>query len=163
MIRLCLYNRDKPPTKGVVAVNTNLVKVRRPLSLKLIWPPVHYGNSSDNGIKGFDSSKNDVVQEGDTCSIWFPEAPKGFVALGCVASPGITQPPPSSVFCISASLVCSCPLRDCVVINNINSYVVFANNNFFLLFLQITIYKVQYDAIIGSIYNLKQFLIILDC
>lgn len=56
------------------------------------------------------------------CSIWFPEAPKGYVAMGCVASPGRAQPPVSSVFCISESLVSPCGLRDCIVVGSFSGY-----------------------------------------
>ncbi|KAL6543919.1 hypothetical protein OROGR_010416 [Orobanche gracilis] len=111
---------DKPPTKRVIAVNTSLIRVKRPKSFTLVWPL---------------SSSNDVIRaEGLTCteltedkcssdadgmfSIWLPEAPKGYVALGCVASPGRTQPPVSSVFCILASLVSPCGLRDCISIGS---------------------------------------------
>ncbi|XP_062073801.1 uncharacterized protein LOC133778015 isoform X2 [Humulus lupulus] len=95
---------DKPPTKGVIVVNSNYTRVKRPVSFKLIWPPSESGN----------------LTYGDCCSVWFPEAPKGYVALGCVVSPGRTQPPLSSTFCISASLVCSCSLRDYIAINTAN-------------------------------------------
>ncbi|KAM6557396.1 hypothetical protein CsatB_004415 [Cannabis sativa] len=95
---------DKPPTKGVIVVNSNYTRVKRPVSFKLIWPPSESGNSS----------------YGDCCSIWFPEAPKGYVALGCVVSPGRAQPPLSSAFCISASLVCPCSLSDYIAINTVN-------------------------------------------
>lgn len=114
---------DKPPTKGVVAVNTSLIRVKRPESFKLVWP-----SSSMDGdfpyegvINGEDSSSEDEV-----CSIWFPEAPKGYISLGCVVSPGRTQPPVSSAHCILASLVSICGLRDCVNIHNSgNSSLVF--------------------------------------
>lgn len=118
-------NRDKPPTKGVIVVNSNYTRVKRPISFKLIWPPLDSGNISDNDIKKISSLPNGAFHDGENCSIWFPEAPKGYVALGCVVSPGRTQPSLSSVFCISASLVCSCSLRDCIAIHTANLYVVF--------------------------------------
>lgn len=114
---------DKPPTKGVVAVNTNFARVKRPISFKLIWPPL-----ASEEISGQDVANSSflldsfLTKEGNYCSIWFPEAPKGYVALGCVVSPGRTQPPLSAAFCISASLVSSCSLRDCITINSVNSY-----------------------------------------
>ncbi|KAJ7011238.1 hypothetical protein NC653_001613 [Populus alba x Populus x berolinensis] len=114
---------DKPPTKGVVAVNTNFARVKRPISFKLIWPPL-----ASEEISGQDLANSSflpdgfLTKEGNYCSIWFPEAPKGYVALGCVVSPGRTQPPLSAAFCISASLVSSCSLRDCIAINSVNSY-----------------------------------------
>ncbi|KAG8382460.1 hypothetical protein BUALT_Bualt05G0079500 [Buddleja alternifolia] len=108
---------DKPPTKSVIAVNTSLIRVKRPVSFTLVWPP----SSSDDILcaEGVDSTE--LAREGSyygdtTCSIWFPEAPKGYVALGCVTSPGRAQPPISSVFCILASLVSPCGLRDCISI-----------------------------------------------
>lgn len=108
------HDRDKPPTKGVIAVNTNFAIVKRPISFKLIWPPL-----ASEEISGQDVAM--VSKEGNYCSIWFPEAPKGYVALGCVVTPGRTQPPLSAAFCISATLVSSCSLRDCITINSVNS------------------------------------------
>ncbi|XP_075505709.1 uncharacterized protein LOC142542773 isoform X1 [Primulina tabacum] len=109
---------DRPPTKGVFAVNTSLLRVKRPKSFTRLWPP---SSSDDNHL----AEGEDTIQlasgkgssEGDTfCSIWLPEPPKGYVAMGCVASPGMAQPPISSVFCILASLVTPCGLRDCIII-----------------------------------------------
>lgn len=113
-------NRDKPPTKGVIVVNSNYARIKRPVSFKLIWSPIDSGNVSDHDKK---NSLPNGAFDGESCSIWFPEAPKGYVALGCVVSAGKTQPLLSSVFCISASLVCSCSLRDCIAINTTNLYV----------------------------------------
>ncbi|GFP96481.1 vacuolar protein sorting-associated protein 13c [Phtheirospermum japonicum] len=111
---------DKPPTKGVIAVNTSLIRVKRPKSFTLVWP---LSSSNDVlGAEGLGSSElteDKGSSDGDTtCSIWLPEAPKGYVALGCVASPGRAQPPISSVFCILASLVSPCGLRDCISIGS---------------------------------------------
>ncbi|VVA93348.1 unnamed protein product [Arabis nemorensis] len=102
---------DKPPTKGVLVVNTNLMRVKRPLSFKLIWSPLSSGGLGD-------SSTNDKDESNDSCSIWFPEAPKGYVALGCVVSSGRAPPPLTSVFCILASSVSPCSLRDCIAISS---------------------------------------------
>ncbi|KAL8053513.1 hypothetical protein ABFS82_05G077000 [Erythranthe guttata] len=111
---------DKPPTKGVIAVNTSLIRVKRPTSFTLVWPR----SSSDDvlGAEGVGTNEltgdKGISERDSMCSIWFPEAPKGYVALGCVASPGMTQPPVSSVFCILASLVSPCGLRDCISIQS---------------------------------------------
>ncbi|KAJ8763967.1 hypothetical protein K2173_003749 [Erythroxylum novogranatense] len=107
----CLTPLDKPPTRGVLAVNSNLARVRRPKSFKLIWPPSSSEKSSDNEAESY-------------CSVWFPEPPGGYVALGCVVSPGKTQPSPSSTFCILASLVSPSALRDCITIasNDLHSW-----------------------------------------
>ncbi|KAL3499805.1 hypothetical protein ACH5RR_038898 [Cinchona calisaya] len=101
---------DKPPTKGVVAVNTSFVRVKRPESFKLVWPST---STDDDSLCAFSNG----VDGEDTCSIWFPEAPKGYVSLGCVVSPGRTEPPVSSAHCILASLVSTCGLRDCINIH----------------------------------------------
>ncbi|KAK9984845.1 hypothetical protein SO802_034370 [Lithocarpus litseifolius] len=114
---------DKPPTKGVLAVNTNFARVKRPTSFKLIWAPLSSGDLSGHVVNSFDSLPNVVRGNGDSgCSIWFPVAPEGYVALGCVVSLGITQPPLSSAFCILASLVCPCSLRDCIAISTTDTY-----------------------------------------
>ncbi|KMT11750.1 hypothetical protein BVRB_5g105600 [Beta vulgaris subsp. vulgaris] len=109
---------DKPPTKAVLAVNKNLVKLKRPESFKLIWPRIKSNDVSDpEGINRLPY----IIQEGNvSCSIWYPVAPKGYTAMGCVVSSGTAPPPLSSSFCILASLVSSCPLRDCVVIGASN-------------------------------------------
>lgn len=110
---------DKPPTKGVLAVNTSFAKVKRPLSFKLIWPPADFSDShgvkDQNIVSDCADSKADI-----SCSIWLPEAPKGYVALGCVASQGIAQPPLTSAFCVLASLVSPSALRDCITIKSCN-------------------------------------------
>ncbi|GMQ04542.1 hypothetical protein CsSME_00049923 [Camellia sinensis var. sinensis] len=95
MRHLSSHDSNKPPTKGVLAVNTSLARVKRPVSFKLVWPP-----TANNDISEFQDVDNHNI-----CSIWFPEAPKGYVALGCVVSTGRTQPPLSSAFCILASLI----------------------------------------------------------
>ncbi|XP_043715720.1 uncharacterized protein LOC122664096 isoform X2 [Telopea speciosissima] len=113
---------DKPPTKGVIAVNINLVRVKRPVSFKLIWLMSASGGSPDSpGSQKYCQSSDDGGQD-NGCSIWFPVAPQGYVALGCVVSTGRTQPPPSSVMCISASLVSPCALRDCITVCSPEAY-----------------------------------------
>ncbi|KAL2348225.1 hypothetical protein Fmac_002225 [Flemingia macrophylla] len=104
---------DKPPTKGVLAVNTNSVSLKRPISFRLIWPPL-----TSVGFKGeVDNSELLLKTEADTiCSIWFPEAPKGYVALGCIVTRGQMPPPLSSAFCIPSSSISPCSLRDCITI-----------------------------------------------
>lgn len=87
------------------------MRVKRPVSFKLIWSPLSSGGLGD-------SSMNDKDERDDSCSIWFPEAPKGYVALGCVVSSGSTPPPLTSVFCILASSVSPCSLRDCIAISS---------------------------------------------
>ncbi|CAI0538916.1 unnamed protein product [Linum tenue] len=112
--------RDKPPTKGVLAVNTNLVRVKRPLSFKLIWSSSTSREFANQHLTSPKVLTPGVVSTEDSCSIWFPEAPRGYVALGCVASADIMPPSLSSVFCILASLVSPCSLRDCVAISSTN-------------------------------------------
>ncbi|XP_023553987.1 uncharacterized protein LOC111811402 [Cucurbita pepo subsp. pepo] len=110
---------DKPPTKGVLAVNTSFARVKRPISFRLIWPPVASQDSYNYHMNNYDSSPGDDILGQEDCfySIWFPEAPKGYVALGCVVSKGIMKPPLSAVFCIATSLVSGCSLRDCISIS----------------------------------------------
>ncbi|XP_071692229.1 uncharacterized protein [Rutidosis leptorrhynchoides] len=105
---------DKPPTKGVLAVNTRYVKIKKPKGFKLIWSP---SDSQSDSLLEFVPSI--VPEDGsEICSIWFPEAPKGYVALGCVVSPGRTKPSLSSAFCLHTSLLSSCALRDCITISS---------------------------------------------
>lgn len=120
-MRLCklinwyIHGRDKPPTKGVLVVNTNLMRVKRPLSFRLIWSPLASGGLGD-------SSTDDKNETNNSCSVWFPEAPKGYVALGCVVSSGSTPPSLASTFCILASSVSPCSLRDCIAISSTDMY-----------------------------------------
>ncbi|XVE65214.1 hypothetical protein DITRI_Ditri07aG0162900 [Diplodiscus trichospermus] len=114
---------DKPPRKGVLAINTNYVRVQRPVSFKRIWPPLDSGSISDEGEVKSNTLSNSVLGEGESsCSVWFPEAPEGYVALGCVVSPGKVQPSLSSTFCVLASFVSPCSLRDCIAISDANLY-----------------------------------------
>lgn len=107
---------DKPPTKGVVAVNTSFVRVKRPESFKVVWPPTPDCSGDSEGSVQKLAPDITISERDQTCSIWFPEAPKGYVAMGCVVSPGRKQPPVSSAYCISATLVSTCGLRDCISI-----------------------------------------------
>uniref|UniRef100_A0A0E0BDW2 PH domain-containing protein n=1 Tax=Oryza glumipatula TaxID=40148 RepID=A0A0E0BDW2_9ORYZ len=111
--RLILFSRwNDSPTKGVLALNTNIVRVKRPLSYKLVWrsgPP--QTNELQHSEKDLKNKPSNVDR---FCSVWLPVAPVGYVALGCVSSTGTAEPPLSSVFCLSASLVSSCGLRDCI-------------------------------------------------
>ncbi|OMP08180.1 hypothetical protein COLO4_06705 [Corchorus olitorius] len=114
---------DKPPTKGVLAVNTNSVRVKRPVSFKRVWPPLDSGGiTNESEVKSYSLSSGKLGDGESSCSVWFPEAPEGYVALGCVVSPGIIQPSPSSTFCILSSFVSPCSLRDCITISNTNLY-----------------------------------------
>uniref|UniRef100_A0A7N1A9Q6 Peroxin/Ferlin domain-containing protein n=1 Tax=Kalanchoe fedtschenkoi TaxID=63787 RepID=A0A7N1A9Q6_KALFE len=98
---------DKPPSKGALVVNISAIRVKKPISFKKIWPT---GDShAFKSIKDCDANVS--------CSIWMPEAPEGYVALGCVASSGRNPPALSSVLCIYASLVAPCGLRDCITIS----------------------------------------------
>ncbi|KAJ4957745.1 hypothetical protein NE237_024856 [Protea cynaroides] len=113
---------DKPPTKGVIAVNTNFVRVKKPVSFRLIWPMSASEGSPDSqgSQKYFQSS--DAGGQDTGCSVWFPVAPQGYVALGCVVSTGRMQPPLSSVMCISASLVSPCSMKDCITVCSPEAY-----------------------------------------
>ncbi|XVF52445.1 hypothetical protein PTKIN_Ptkin05aG0018700 [Pterospermum kingtungense] len=112
---------DRPPRKGVLAVNTNYVRVKRPVSFRRIWPPLDSGHISVESEARSNALSNGVLGEGESsCSVWFPEAPEGYVALGCVVSPGNEQPSLSSTFCILASSLSPCSLRDCITISDTN-------------------------------------------
>ncbi|VFQ66400.1 unnamed protein product [Cuscuta campestris] len=105
---------DKPPTKGVIALNSRFVRVKRPESFTLVC------SSSQSQVDSELCLSGNYSEEGGVCSIWFPRAPKGYVAMGCVASPGNIQPLPTSVFCISECLVSPCDLRDCINVGHNN-------------------------------------------
>ena len=88
---------------------------------------------SEGVINGEDSS-----DEGKVCSIWFPEAPKGYLSMGCVVSSGRKEPPASSAHCILASLVSPCGLRDCINIS-LNSWYVKVLISVYILCIEATI------------------------
>ena len=104
-------------------MNTRYVKIKKPEAFKLVWPP---SDTQNGGLLQFVPSS--IPEDGtESCSIWFPVAPKGYVALGCVVSPGKTQPSLSSTFCLHASLLSPCALRDCVTISSGDKYVKIPN------------------------------------
>ncbi|KAK4746515.1 hypothetical protein SAY87_012827 [Trapa incisa] len=107
---------EKPPRKGVLAINTNVARVKKPISFKLIW--ASQGSSKQVLYDQWSSSES----ENADCFVWFPEAPEGYISLGCIVSQGLHPPPLSSVSCIMASLVTPCSLRDCVTISSNNLY-----------------------------------------
>lgn len=112
-----MFPRNDPPTKGVLAVNTSFVRVKRPLSFKPIWPfPLagYTGRDSSQDIE--EPVPSGDAGEGSSCSVWLPVAPPGYVALGCVASVGDGSPPLSSALCILASYVAPCAFKDCIAI-----------------------------------------------
>ncbi|XP_073111690.1 uncharacterized protein [Elaeis guineensis] len=112
----CLTPLNEPPSKGVLAVNTSFVRVKRPVSYKLIWQCSL--QSADKGHHNWIStSKNNSDEQCNSCSVWFPVAPKGYVAVGCVVSAGNTQPPLSAALCILSSLVSPCALKDCIALS----------------------------------------------
>ncbi|PIA31101.1 hypothetical protein AQUCO_05300138v1 [Aquilegia coerulea] len=114
---------SKPPAKGVLAVNANLVRVKRPVSFKLIWPALSSETEGISDTKDMDDliqhtamTNIDDTKPETSCSVWFPVAPPGFVALGCVVSIGRKEPLSSSAWCILASSVSPCALKDCITI-----------------------------------------------
>lgn len=133
---LFFHLRNDPPSKRVLALNTNVVRVRRPLSYKLVWQS---GSPRTNVFHHKEKdSKNKHSNVDLVCSVWLPVPPEGYVAMGCVVSPGTAEPPLSSVFCLSASLVSSCNLRDCIALRS-NIYYL---NLFSYLFVWVLIHYV---------------------
>ncbi|KAJ0970742.1 hypothetical protein J5N97_018701 [Dioscorea zingiberensis] len=103
---------NEPPAKGVIAVNTSLVRVKRPISFKLIWPCSIRSTSGGNHGSTSGILKYDDYGQEESFSVWFPIAPKGFVAVGCVVSPGREMPSLSSALCIMSTLVSPSTLKD---------------------------------------------------
>ncbi|ONK73416.1 uncharacterized protein A4U43_C04F31270 [Asparagus officinalis] len=112
----CLSPLNEPPSKGVLAVNTSIVRVKRPVSYKLIWSCHYRSDGSSDGSTSTVSNIDNIAQQ-NSYSIWFPVAPKGYVALGCVVSTDRTEPQLSSGLCILASLVSPCSMKDCVALS----------------------------------------------
>lgn len=125
---MAIFFRNEPPSKGVLAVNINFVKVKRPISYKLIWPPLNFGGASsfvDNNSQQDASISFPVENDSENlvCSIWFPIAPQGYVSMGCVVSVDKREPPSSSCLCILSSLVSPCSFKDCISLSLSEPYV----------------------------------------
>nr|XP_009413254.1 PREDICTED: uncharacterized protein LOC103994598 isoform X1 [Musa acuminata subsp. malaccensis] len=113
----CLTPRNQPPSKGVVALNTSFVRVKRPLSYKLVWR----SGPHCTDIGQYDGTSH-LLNNGDGgqnggFSVWFPVAPRGYVAVGCVVSSGSAEPPLSAGLCVLASLVSPSSFKDCIALN----------------------------------------------
>lgn len=122
--------RNEPPSKGVTAVNTSFARVKRPLSFRLIWPCPEVdsvqeckGEVKGNDVPTSSGSNTDKSGKESGCSLWFPVAPEGYVAVGCVVSTGRVAPSLSSTLCISSSFVSSCALKDCISLHLFEPYV----------------------------------------
>lgn len=113
----CLTPLTEPPSKGVLAVNASIARVKRPVTYKLIWSSSTISANNSNHDFTCIGSENDNAEQYISCSIWFPVAPKGYVAIGCVVSSDSKEPPLSSGLCILASLVSPCSMKDCVALN----------------------------------------------
>ncbi|XP_042516642.1 uncharacterized protein LOC122090931 isoform X2 [Macadamia integrifolia] len=101
----CVTSRPIPPSQAVMAVGNTYGRVRKPLGFKLI------GLFSDiYGLEGDGAQSDDV---GD-CSLWFPIAPPGYSALGCVAHMGNQPPPTHIVYCIRSDLMTSAVYSECI-------------------------------------------------
>ncbi|XP_073000916.1 uncharacterized protein [Typha latifolia] len=112
----CLTPLNEPPSKGVLAVNTSLVRVKRPVAYKLIWQAgtLRADKCQQDWLTAL--SYDDNGEEYSGCSIWLPIAPKGYVPVGCVVSAGSVEPSLSSASCIMAPMVSLCSLRDCIAL-----------------------------------------------
>ncbi|KAJ7562087.1 hypothetical protein O6H91_03G054700 [Diphasiastrum complanatum] len=127
----CLTPLDEPPSKAVLALNTGLGHMKKPLDFVLVWSSSHscspYKRTSQNfpddisdqmaNSKG-SGPTNDKHGSSEECSVWFPVAPRGYVALGCVATLGIDPPQPTVTLCISTMLVTRWWMKDCISIHS---------------------------------------------
>ncbi|XP_024524741.1 uncharacterized protein LOC9654875 isoform X2 [Selaginella moellendorffii] len=95
----CLTVVDEPPSKGVIAMNMNLVHLKKPVDFRLVWS----------------SSANE--DDSEQCCVWLPIAPEGYVVLGCVASIGRSPPSASPTLCVLKQLVTEWYMRDCIQVN----------------------------------------------
>ncbi|BBN04917.1 vacuolar protein sorting-associated protein 13A/C [Marchantia polymorpha subsp. ruderalis] len=111
----CLTPRDESPSKGVTALNMSFARVKRPVDFVLVWSS--YEAQLVNTSRLYDADDDDKPSD---CSVWLPVAPKGYVVLGCVATPGRDPPPLNTCFCVLAALVTPCQMRDCIIISRDN-------------------------------------------
>jgi len=142
---------NEPPTKGVLALNTNIVRVKRPLSYKLVWQ----SGSPRTNIFHQKDLEDKISNIDQLCSVWLPVAPAGYVAMGCVASSGTAEPPLSSAFCLTASLVSSCNLRDCIALRDNTNMIFWRVDNAFGSFLPGDPASMSVD---GNAYDLRHML-----
>ncbi|KAL6008539.1 hypothetical protein ACLOJK_034052 [Asimina triloba] len=158
----CLTPLNEAPTKGVVAVNTNFARVKRPVSFKLIWPSLasdgvcesHGANRSTHSSAMNELSTDESRKDG-CCFIWYPIAPQGYVALGCVVSEGSEEPPLSSAFCILDSLVSPCALKDCITLSFMEEIAFWRVDNSLGSFLPADPTSM---SLIGKAYELRQMI-----
>lgn len=111
-ITSCIFDRDESPSKGVTALNMSFARVKRPVDFVLVWSS--YEAQLVNTSRLYDADDDDKPSD---CSVWLPVAPKGYVVLGCVATPGRDPPPLNTCFCVLAALVTPCQMRDCIIIS----------------------------------------------
>ncbi|CAI9119065.1 OLC1v1020728C1 [Oldenlandia corymbosa var. corymbosa] len=102
----CVTSRPSPPAQTVMAVSNTYGRVRKPLGFKLMGT-VSRDPVSDDSYSEADSSDSD-------CSLWFPIAPPGYLALGCVAHRGYQPPPNHIVHCLRSDLVTSTMYSECL-------------------------------------------------
>jgi vacuolar protein sorting-associated protein 13A/C len=85
-IRLLLLHRFEPPAQGLAVLDNSSDRWAAPEGYDqcVIFPHPR----SENAV-----------------SIWFPQAPAGYTAVGCVACPGTSPPPTSLVRCVRRDLL----------------------------------------------------------
>lgn len=93
-----------PPSQVVVAVSNTYGRVRRPLGFRLV-------HVLPGSLDLIDSSQSTEENE---CSIWIPEPPPGYLALGCVVNIGRLPPSNHVVYCLRSDLVTSATFSDCI-------------------------------------------------
>lgn len=100
----CVTSGEAPPSQAVMAVCNAYRRVTKPLRFELVWV-LNDSNTPEN-----DGTKDTA----NSCSIWRPIAPPGYVALGCVAKMGSVSPSLSVVNCVRIDLVTSASINDCI-------------------------------------------------
>ncbi|KAL2906379.1 putative vacuolar protein sorting-associated protein 13F [Bienertia sinuspersici] len=101
----CVTSRSIPPSQAMMAVCNAYGRVRKPLGFNLI------GMLSE--ILQINRTE-DAVDSKCECSLWFPVAPPGYTALGCVVNVGDQPPPNHIVYCIRNDLVTSAAYSECL-------------------------------------------------
>ncbi|KAL8152479.1 LOW QUALITY PROTEIN: hypothetical protein V2J09_010239 [Rumex salicifolius] len=100
----CVTSRPIPPSQAVMAMSSTYGRVRKPLGFSLI--------GSLSSILGGESQSS--MDRNAECSLWFPVAPPGYKAVGCVAHIGSQPPSTHIVYCVRADLVTSTTYSECI-------------------------------------------------
>eukprot|EP00898_Chlorokybus_atmophyticus_P001275 jgi/Chlat1/2148/Chrsp17S02730 len=90
----CINWGYEPPSFAVNALSSTCVYTIHPVGYRRVWACVG-------------------AEDAPNYTMWAPIAPRGFLALGCIVTPGKHQPSNSLVLCIASRCCVQAPFNDC--------------------------------------------------